>query len=229
MVRTLNHRGPDEEGSVQLPGVALAMRRLSIVDLAGGQQPFSNEDGTIQVVANGEIYNFAEVRRELRAEGARVPLALRHRGAGARLRGIRRGLSRPASRHVRAGVVGRPDQDAAGGTRPRRREAALLRADAVRTAARLRDQGAAVARRGEPRGRSRGDRPVPDLRIHHRAADHLQAHSQAAGRPLSALPRRRQSRCAAIGMRRTCRCARGRKPKRETPSGRRSPKRYAAR
>ena len=69
MVRTLNHRGPDEEGSVQLPGVALAMRRLSIVDLAGGQQPFSNEDGTIQVVANGEIYNFAEIRRELERKG----------------------------------------------------------------------------------------------------------------------------------------------------------------
>ena len=69
MVRTLHHRGPDEEGSVQLPGVALAMRRLSIVDLAGGQQPFTNEDGTIQVVANGEIYNFAEIRRELEQKG----------------------------------------------------------------------------------------------------------------------------------------------------------------
>ena len=69
MVRTLNHRGPDEEGSVRLPGVALAMRRLAIVDLAGGQQPFSNEDGTIQVVANGEIYNFPEIKRELIARG----------------------------------------------------------------------------------------------------------------------------------------------------------------
>ena len=58
MVRTLNHRGPDEEGSVLLPGVGLAMRRLAIVDIAGGQQPFANEDGTMQVVANGEIYNF---------------------------------------------------------------------------------------------------------------------------------------------------------------------------
>jgi asparagine synthase (glutamine-hydrolysing) len=71
MVRTLNHRGPDEEGSVLLPGVGLAMRRLSIVDIAGGQQPFANEDGTMQVVANGEIYNFAEVKRELGARGHR--------------------------------------------------------------------------------------------------------------------------------------------------------------
>lgn len=71
MVRTLNHRGPDEEGSVLLPGVGLAMRRLSIVDIAGGQQPFANEDGTMQVIANGEIYNFQEVKDELIARGHR--------------------------------------------------------------------------------------------------------------------------------------------------------------
>jgi asparagine synthase (glutamine-hydrolysing) len=71
MVRTLNHRGPDEEGMVQVPGVALAMRRLAIVDLAGGQQPLSNEDGTIHMVANGEIYNFEAVKQELIAKGHR--------------------------------------------------------------------------------------------------------------------------------------------------------------
>ena len=71
MVRTLSHRGPDDEGQVVLPGMALAMRRLSIVDLAGGQQPFSNEDGTMHVVANGEIYNFEELKRDLIARGHR--------------------------------------------------------------------------------------------------------------------------------------------------------------
>lgn len=71
MVRALNHRGPDEEGRVSVPGVALAMRRLSIVDLAGGQQPFANEDSTIHMVANGEIYNFAAIKEELRAKGHR--------------------------------------------------------------------------------------------------------------------------------------------------------------
>src|SRR5690606_17809569 len=65
MVRTLVHRGPDEEGSIALNGVGLAMRRLAIVDLAGGQQPFTNATGDIQLVANGEIYNFPELRREL--------------------------------------------------------------------------------------------------------------------------------------------------------------------
>ena len=69
MVRTLVHRGPDEEGSVILPGVGLAMRRLAIVDLAGGQQPFTNETGDIQLVANGEIYNHLDVRAELEAHG----------------------------------------------------------------------------------------------------------------------------------------------------------------
>jgi asparagine synthase (glutamine-hydrolysing) len=71
MVRTLVHRGPDEQGSVIVDGVGLAMRRLSIVDLAGGQQPFTNETGDIQLVANGEIYNFPEIRRELEAGGHR--------------------------------------------------------------------------------------------------------------------------------------------------------------
>jgi len=71
MVRTLVHRGPDEEGVIGREGVGLGMRRLSIVDLAGGQQPFANEDGSIHLVANGEIYNFAELRAELEARGHR--------------------------------------------------------------------------------------------------------------------------------------------------------------
>lgn len=71
MVRMLHHRGPDEEGSVTLPGVGLGMRRLSIVDLAGGQQPFTNEADTVQLVANGEIYNFPALRRDLESHGHR--------------------------------------------------------------------------------------------------------------------------------------------------------------
>ena len=69
MVRSLFHRGPDEEGSIVLPEVALGMRRLAIVDLAGGQQPQTNEDHSIQVVQNGEIYNFESVKRELQSRG----------------------------------------------------------------------------------------------------------------------------------------------------------------
>ena len=69
MVEQLHHRGPDEEGSITLPGVGLGMRRLAIVDLAGGQQPILNETGEIKIVANGEIYNFRELQQELEAHG----------------------------------------------------------------------------------------------------------------------------------------------------------------
>ncbi|MFN8641851.1 MAG: asparagine synthase (glutamine-hydrolyzing) [Candidatus Binatia bacterium] len=71
MVASLVHRGPDEEGRVCLPGAALGMRRLAIVDLATGQQPISNETGDVHIVANGEIYNFRELRHELEARGHR--------------------------------------------------------------------------------------------------------------------------------------------------------------
>ncbi|HXG89003.1 MAG TPA: asparagine synthase (glutamine-hydrolyzing) [Vicinamibacterales bacterium] len=71
MVEQLHHRGPDDEGSITMSGVGLGMRRLSIVDLAGGQQPFSNETDSIQLVANGEIYNFPELRKELEGHGHR--------------------------------------------------------------------------------------------------------------------------------------------------------------
>jgi asparagine synthase (glutamine-hydrolysing) len=71
MVRRLVHRGPDEQGTIALGGVGLGMRRLSIVDLSGGQQPFASEDGSVLLVANGEIYNCAELREALAARGHR--------------------------------------------------------------------------------------------------------------------------------------------------------------
>ncbi len=67
----LTHRGPDEAGLFSDEHAALAHRRLSIVDLAQGQQPLCNEDGTIRVVFNGEIYNHADIRRVLEAAGHR--------------------------------------------------------------------------------------------------------------------------------------------------------------
>lgn len=63
------HRGPDGSGVLAEPGVALAHRRLSIIDLAGGAQPLANEDGTVHVTFNGEIYNFRELVDELQACG----------------------------------------------------------------------------------------------------------------------------------------------------------------
>jgi len=65
MNRQLTHRGPDDDGFYVAGNVGLAMRRLSIIDLQTGHQPISNEDGTIWVVCNGEIYNHKELRRNL--------------------------------------------------------------------------------------------------------------------------------------------------------------------
>jgi len=69
MLGLIAHRGPDGEGLHAEPGLALGMRRLSIIDLAGGDQPIWNETGKIGVVFNGEIYNYVELRRELVAKG----------------------------------------------------------------------------------------------------------------------------------------------------------------
>ncbi|MGH8644938.1 MAG: asparagine synthase (glutamine-hydrolyzing), partial [Gammaproteobacteria bacterium] len=66
-----HHRGPDEGGLHREPGVGLGHRRLSIIDLSSGQQPLYNEDGSVVVVFNGEIYNFQELAEELASEGHR--------------------------------------------------------------------------------------------------------------------------------------------------------------
>ncbi len=82
MVDVLRHRGPDDDGIYTsehqlrqaqgaVPGVALSFRRLSIIDVACGQQPMSNEDGSVWVVFNGEIYNYRDLRRRLEGTGHR--------------------------------------------------------------------------------------------------------------------------------------------------------------
>ena len=71
MCRVIRHRGPDDEGVRVEPGIGLGMRRLSIIDLATGHQPIGSEDGAVQVVFNGEIYNFRELRADLERAGHR--------------------------------------------------------------------------------------------------------------------------------------------------------------
>jgi asparagine synthase (glutamine-hydrolysing) len=71
MAARLVHRGPDDEGHFEAGSTALAARRLSIIDLAGGHQPIANEDGSVTVVQNGEIYNYRELKRELEGRGHR--------------------------------------------------------------------------------------------------------------------------------------------------------------
>src|SRR5205809_5362083 len=69
MNRAIIHRGPDEDGFFVHENVALAMRRLAIIDLAGGQQPIFNQDKSSVIVFNGEIYNFQELKKDLEARG----------------------------------------------------------------------------------------------------------------------------------------------------------------
>src|SRR3954466_16367908 len=69
MCDVIRHRGPDDEGIHVETGAGLGMRRLSIIDLSTGHQPIHNEDRTVWLVFNGEIYNYRELRRELETAG----------------------------------------------------------------------------------------------------------------------------------------------------------------
>ena len=69
MADSIQHRGPDGAGYYEDERVSLGSRRLSIIDLSTGDQPISNEDGSVQVVFNGEIYNYIELKKELEEAG----------------------------------------------------------------------------------------------------------------------------------------------------------------
>ena len=69
MIQTMVHRGPDGEGTYYGNGIALGFRRLAIIDLKEGGQPFYNETGNIVSICNGEIYNYRELRDELISKG----------------------------------------------------------------------------------------------------------------------------------------------------------------
>src|SRR4028119_1299085 len=69
MNQAIVHRGPDEDGFYVNENVGMAMRRLAIIDLAGGQQPMHNPSKTAWIVFNGEIYNFQELRADLEKRG----------------------------------------------------------------------------------------------------------------------------------------------------------------
>src|SRR6266511_3682624 len=71
MTDAMTHRGPNDRGTYMSDGIALGVRRLSIVDVEGGHQPFGNEDGSVWAVQNGELYNHGDVRRQLGGKGHR--------------------------------------------------------------------------------------------------------------------------------------------------------------
>src|ERR1700740_258293 len=69
MADAISHRGPDDDGYFISGPVGLGFRRLSIIDLSGGHQPISNEDGSVHIIFNGEIYNYEELRQYLLDRG----------------------------------------------------------------------------------------------------------------------------------------------------------------
>src|SRR5438477_2204216 len=71
MAQALFQRGPDEDGFLERPGLGLASRRLSIVGLADGRQPISNEDRSVSVVYNGELFDYPEQKAKLEGRGHR--------------------------------------------------------------------------------------------------------------------------------------------------------------
>ncbi|MES1265248.1 MAG: asparagine synthetase B, partial [Variovorax sp.] len=77
MAHKLAHRGPDDEGIWDQPerGIAIGNRRLSIIDLGGGHQPFVSDDGQVAVVQSGEIFNYVELAAELRSQGVALRTA----------------------------------------------------------------------------------------------------------------------------------------------------------
>lgn len=106
MMDRIAHRGPDGEGSYLDDGVALGHRRLSIIDLQGGAQPMYNEDGSMVVIFNGEIYNFQELKAQLEEKGHVFATRQRHGGAAARLRRVGQEPAAAASGYVYLCAVG---------------------------------------------------------------------------------------------------------------------------
>ena len=99
MLATMRHRGPDSDGVYGDSDVALGAVRLAIIDLEGGQQPIRNEDGTIWIVFNGEIYNFEALRCQLGRLGHRFGHA-RYRGRAPCVRGVRQRVRTAPERHL---------------------------------------------------------------------------------------------------------------------------------
>ena len=176
------HRGPDDSGAFSHGELLLGMRRLSIIDVAGGHQPIASEDGQVVAVCNGEIYNFRELRRELEAAGHRfatnsdsevVVHAYEQHGDAFlnRLDGMF-GLALWDCRRRRL----------IPGARCHRHQADLLPSRRPRTDVCLRSQGSARGARGSQPSRSGCAGAIPFYRLRRCAQCNFRGHEQAASR-----------------------------------------------
>ena len=231
MMARIEHRGPDDSGTYRDAHAALGFRRLSIVDLAGGHQPLSNEDGTVWTVFNGEIYNFPALRHRLEARGHTLRSRGRHRGPGPPLRGRGARDVRAAARDVRPGDLGRPPPPPGPGPRPARAEAPGLPPRGRSDRLRQRAEGPAGAARGRrsPAGRPAGARPVPDLRLRPPPGDDPARGPQAPPGPLRRLARGDARAGPLLGPRLGRRASSARRARTPSGSARRSARPSASR
>lgn len=205
MANRIIHRGPDMEGfhmSGNEPSdfVNLGFRRLSIIDLSDGAQPMYNEDGSVVVVFNGEIYNFMDLRRELAEPGTHFQDPLRYRGHCSRLGGVRREPCRTSSRNVRVCRMGYAYPYDVRSARLFRNQAVLLFASPRREHAfRLRNKklsrAPVVPARGQP-GRTPS---VSYASVFRNRGDVFQGNVQASAGALFHLPRRSDEENALLG------------------------------
>ena len=182
MCRVITHRGPDDEGFYTDGAVGIGMRRLSIVDVAGGHQPISNEDGTLWIVFNGEIYNHLALREQLIARGHRYSTHSDTETDHSPLRRVRRGLRAAPARHVRLRHLESQYENALHRARPAGHQAAVLQVDAGAAAVRIGNQSGAGAWRGSSRVQSGGAAGVFGVWIFVGRGNFLLRNSQAAAR-----------------------------------------------
>ena len=127
MTDVMTHRGPNDRGLHLAPGIALGVRRLSIVDVEGGHQPFDNEDGRVSAIQNGELYNHDAIRRDLSDRGHRFRSRCDTEILPHLYEEVGERAARQAAREVRPRGLGRTRRPNARRSRPSRRQAALLR------------------------------------------------------------------------------------------------------
>ena len=163
-LQAIAHRGPDAAGEWRERDVFLGHRRLSIIDLATGDQPMQSADGRYVIVFNGEIYNFLELRELLGAEGATFHTQIRYGGDPRRISALGPRCCQAAERHVRVRHLGPSAFVCVRGARPPWHQAAVLgdAQGALIMSSTLEPFGARRVRRTRSRGRARSD----DLRLH---------------------------------------------------------------
>ncbi len=217
MMAALAHRGPDGEARTSADGVALGHLRLAIIDLSdAGLQPFASDDGTLQLIHNGEIYNYLELRAELEAKGHRFRSATDTEVDPRRVPRMGRPLRRALQRHVGVRALGRAAPTALLLARPLRREAVLL--PLGRRPFRLRERAAGVPRR--PRHHPAGRTSAPSATSSSRATPTISTRRSSRESATCPPPTRSSSTPTACASRATGSSSRDAEP--ATRPGRRS-------